>query len=102
MLHHGNRTIGSLYDLIPAIYNKPARAIGDWNTARIVSQGSHVEHWLNGVMVVAYERGSDAFKSLVAGSKYTAIPGFGLAPKGRILLQDHGNEVHLKISKSVC
>jgi sugar phosphate isomerase/epimerase len=93
---NGNRTLGSLYDLIPAIYNKPSRAIGDWNTARIVSKGSHVEHWLNGVMVVAYERGSEAFKSLVAGSKYAGIPGFGLAPKGRILLQDHGNEVHFK------
>ena len=92
----GNRTIGSLYDLIPAIYNKPVKPIGEWNTARIVSKGSHVEHWLNGVMVLAYERGSNAFKSLVAGSKYKDIPGFGLVAKGRILLQDHGNEVYFK------
>lgn len=93
---NGNRTIGSLYDLIPAIYNKPVKAIGEWNTARIVSIGNHVEHWLNGTMVVAYERGSDAFKTIVAGSKYKDIAGFGLAPKGRILLQDHGNEVYYK------
>lgn len=92
----GNRTVGSLYDLIPAIYNKPARPIGEWNTAKIVSKAGHVEHWLNDVMVVAYERGSDAFKALVAGSKYKDIPRFGLAPKGRILLQDHGNEVYYK------
>ena len=93
---NGNRTIGSLYDLIPAIYNKPVRPVGEWNTARIVSTGSHVEHWLNGILVLSYERGSDAFKSLVAGSKYKDIPGFGLASKGRILLQDHGNEVYFK------
>ena len=92
----GNRTIGSLYDLIPAIYNKPVKPIGEWNTATIVSKGYHVEHWLNGVMVLAYERGSDAFKSLIAVSKYKDISGFGLGSKGRILLQDHGNEVYFK------
>ncbi len=93
---NGNRTVGSLYDLIPAIYNKPATPIGLWNNARIVSKGSHVEHWLNGIMVVAYERGSEAFKALVADSKYKALPGFGLFAKGRILLQDHGNEAYFK------
>lgn len=93
---NGNRTISSLYDLIPAISSKPSKEIGEWNTAKIVSNGNHVEHWLNGVMVVAYERGSEAFKALVAGSKYAAIPGFGLNAKGRILLQDHGNKVFFK------
>jgi sugar phosphate isomerase/epimerase len=93
---NGNRTISSLYDLIPAISSKPSKAIGEWNTARIVSNGKHVEHWLNGVMVLTYERGSDAFKSLVAGSKYKDIPGFGLVEKGRILLQDHGDRVYYK------
>jgi sugar phosphate isomerase/epimerase len=93
---NGNRTISSLYDLIPAISSKPSKEIGEWNTARIVSNGNHVEHWLNGVMVLAYERGSAAFKALVDGSKYKDIPGFGLNEKGRILLQDHGNKVFFK------
>jgi sugar phosphate isomerase/epimerase len=93
---NGNRTISSLYDLIPAISSKPSKEIGEWNTARIVSNGNHVEHWLNGVMVLTYERGSEAFKALVAGSKYATIPGFGLNAKGRILLQDHGNKVFFK------
>ncbi len=93
---NGNRTISSLYDLIPAISSKPAREIGEWNTARVVSNGPHVEHWLNGVMVLTYERGSETFKSLVAASKYASIPGFGLIAKGRILLQDHGNKVFFK------
>ena len=93
---NGDRTISSLYDLIPAVSSKPAKAIGEWNTAKVVSNGSHVEHWLNGIMVIAYERGSDAFKASVAESKYKEIPGFGLGKKGRLLLQDHGNKVYFK------
>ena len=93
---NGNRTISSLYDLIPADNNKPVRPIGEWNTARIVSAGSHVEHWLNGVKVVEYERGGKAFRDLVAGSKYKDVENFGLISKGRILLQDHGNKVFFK------
>lgn len=93
---NGNRTIASLYDLIPAISSKPTRPIGEWNTATVVSNGNHVEHWLNGVMVLSYERGSEAFKALVAASKYKDIPGFGLGKKGRLLLQDHGNKVYYK------
>ncbi|MEO6547955.1 MAG: family 16 glycoside hydrolase [Ferruginibacter sp.] len=93
---NGNRTISSLYDLIPAISSKPTRAIGEWNTAKIISNGKHIEHWLNGVMVVAYERGSDAYNALVAGSKYKDIAGFGVKSAGRILLQDHGNKVYFK------
>lgn len=90
---NGNRTVGSLYDLIPARTDKKVNPIGEWNTARIVSNGSHVEHWLNGIKVLEYERGSDAFKALVADSKFKDIPNFGLVNSGRILLQDHGNNV---------
>jgi hypothetical protein len=93
---NGNRTVGSLYDLIPARTDKKVRPVGQWNTARIVSKGNHVEHWLNGIKVLEYERGSDAFKALVADSKYKDIPGFGLGSSGRILLQDHGNNVFYK------
>nr|WP_294897884.1 family 16 glycoside hydrolase [uncultured Pedobacter sp.] len=93
---NGNRTISSLYDLIPAIDNKPVKPIGGWNTLKIVSNGTHIEHWLNGVMVLTYERGSQRFKDLVADSKYKDIPGFGLGEKGRILLQEHGFRVYFK------
>ena len=92
----GNRTIGSLYDLITAKADKPVKPIGEWNTAEIISKGKHVEHWLNGVKVVEYERGSPAFKKLISISKYKDMPGFGLALKGRILLQDHGDKVYFK------
>ena len=93
----GNRTVGSLYDLIPAS-DKKANPIGQWNTGRVVSRGMHVEHWLNGKKVVEYERGSPAFRDAVAKSKYKAPDyntngRFGEAPKGHILLQDHGEQV---------
>jgi hypothetical protein len=94
---NGNRTISSLYDLIPA-KDKQVNPIGEWNQARIVSQGKKVEHWLNGKKVVEFERGSQQFRDLVAKSKYAAPEynkngRFGEAPKGHILLQDHGDKV---------
>ncbi|CCH01804.1 protein of unknown function DUF1080 [Fibrella aestuarina BUZ 2] len=96
----GNRTVGSLYDLIPA-KDKKVNPIGQWNSGRVLVRGNHVEHWLNGSKVVEYERGSDAFRELVAKSKYAAPQynsngRFGEAPKGHILLQDHGDHVEFR------
>ncbi len=88
----GNRTLGSLYDLIAAPTDKPFRR-GFFNTAQVVVQGNHVEHWLNGVKIVEYERNTDAWNQLVQTSKYKNWPNFGNAEEGLILLQDHGDEV---------
>jgi hypothetical protein len=88
----GNRRCGALYDLIPP-KEAAAHPIGEWNEARLVVDGAHIEHWLNGKKVVDYERGSDALKALIAESKYKSIAGFGEVTKGRLLLQDHFNEV---------
>jgi hypothetical protein len=100
----GNRTLGSLYDLIP---RKPLPGglaivprVGEWQHARIVVfPDNRVEHWLNGIKVVEYERGSPLFAALVARSKYEKMEGFGMAEKGRLLLQDHGNEVRFRSIK---
>jgi hypothetical protein len=91
----GNRTCASLYDLIPAA-NKPPVTIGEWNQARILVKGTHVEHWLNGVKVLAFERGGPEFLAHKAESKFKDIPGFGEYARGRILLQDHGNRVSFR------
>ena len=91
----GNRTLGSLYDLIPADSSKPFRG-GFFNTAMVVVKGNKVEHWLNGVKIVEYERGNQMWRALVAYSKYKDWENFGDWEDGNILLQDHGDEVLYK------
>ncbi len=91
----GNRKLASLYDLIPAKKNGREKIpIGEWNRGRIiVFPDGRVEHWINGWKVVEYQRGTQYFYALVAKSKYAAIPDFGMAAKGHILLQEHGTHV---------
>jgi hypothetical protein len=92
----GNRTLASLYDLIPS--NKPEprfqKKIGEWNQGKIVVYpNNHVEHWLNGFKVVEYDRGNNIYKVLVAHSKFAKSKDFGLTETGPILLQAHGDKV---------
>ncbi len=100
----GNRTLGSLYDLITANSqtfdsNQPvkrANGIGEWNRARIEVNGVKVSHFLNGVKVLEITKGSPEFKERIALSKFSKAPGFGEFEDGYILLQDHGDEVSFR------
>jgi 3-keto-disaccharide hydrolase len=101
---NGNRTVGSLYDLIRAENSGSSRGknfkgVGKWNNARIVVKGGHVEHWLNHIKVVEFDRYSQMFKALVEKSKYEKWENFGRLPEGLILLQDHGDKVSYKSIK---
>ena len=101
----GNRTTASLYDLITAenlsegSKEKRMNAPGKWNKLRLVVKDGHVEHWLNNLKMVEYDRYSQIFRNLVAKSKYNTYPNFAQAPSGHILLQDHGDEVHFRSIK---
>jgi sugar phosphate isomerase/epimerase len=94
----GNRTLGSLYDLIPPDRSGKNYSFNEngFNTATIIVEGDRVQHYLNGVKIVDYRRNNQAFNALVAYSKYVNWPRFGNLPEGHILLQDHGDEVFFK------
>ncbi|MCC7444848.1 MAG: DUF1080 domain-containing protein, partial [Saprospiraceae bacterium] len=83
---------GDLYDMIECKYVvvKPA---GEWNQVRIVSNKGKVDFWLNGTNVVSFTMHNDQWKKMIANSKFKDMPDFGLAAKGHIALQDHGDKV---------
>lgn len=86
------RVSGALYDLMGSDVAALAPT-GEWNQGRILFDGSHGEHWLNGVKIVEYDLGTPEFESALAASKYAVNPGFADPRDGHIVLQDHFDEV---------
>jgi hypothetical protein len=88
------RQSAAFYDVLPPDpARKKLRPAGQFNQGRVLVQGNHVEHWLNGEKVVAYELGSPELKAAIAKSKFKDVAGFDAKLRGPILLQDHGDEV---------
>jgi len=86
---------GSVFD----VYGVPHDAVhpaGQWNSIRIVANGDHIEHWMNGRKVVEYTVGSDDWKAKVAASKWKSVPTYGKSAEGYIGLQDHGDKVEFR------
>jgi hypothetical protein len=92
---HALNATAACYDLYRPSQeaDKPA---GEWNTSRVVLNGNHLEHWLNGKKVVDAEIGSADWNERVAKSKFATHKGWGTLPRGHIALQEHGGEVAFK------
>jgi hypothetical protein len=86
---------GDNYDLHPSAVTA-SNPIGEWNQGRILVDGAHVEHWLNGQMTVTYELRSPEWEELVAQSKFAEADNYGRATSGRIGIQDHGHEIRYR------
>ncbi|MEL7531659.1 MAG: DUF1080 domain-containing protein [Bacteroidota bacterium] len=79
-----------------AVSNRPAKAAGEWNHSRMLVQGLHVEHWLNGEKIVEYELQSSDWTERMQNSKWKDYPAYGLAREGKIALQDHGAQTSFR------
>lgn len=91
-LHGDDRTTGAAYDVYAPVEDA-SRPAGEWNTARILVDSTHVEHWINGKKVVEYELFSDDWEKRVAASKWAPNPDYGRMKTGHIGLQDHDDAV---------
>jgi hypothetical protein len=92
---HPKTTAASCYALFAPVEDK-TKPVGEWNVGRIVVNGKHVEHWLNGSKVVEYDFGSPTWLSRVSSSKFKRMQRFGLETTGHIDLQFHGDEVRFR------
>ena len=83
---------GDLYDLISSS-KETVKPAGEWNHAMIRSKDGKMEFWLNGTKAVEFTMHDSKWDQMVAGSKFKTMPDFGKSTKGRIALQDHGDNV---------
>ncbi|MBX2962149.1 MAG: DUF1080 domain-containing protein [Cyclobacteriaceae bacterium] len=89
-----NKTAGNYAMHVPE--GKTLKPVGEWNEGKIIARGNHIEHWLNGNKVLAYELYADDWTTRRDASKWKDFPGYASVRKGHIALQDHGNEVWFK------
>ncbi len=94
-----HRQTACLYDIFPPSENKQMKPVGEWNHSKIVVKGKSVEHWLNGVRVLAYELESEELKAAVAKSKFAKAKDFEKKVDGHIMLTDHIDECSFRNMK---
>ncbi len=93
---HPLSSTASFYAVLPPAEDKPLKPPGEINHSRVIVQGNHVEHWLNGAKVLEYELGSEQVKAGVAKSKFKNVKGFGTKIHGHILLTEHQDEAFFR------
>lgn len=81
---------GALYDVFAPKENH-LKPITEWNTFKVVANGKHLEHWVNGFKVVECDIGSDEWNQAIANSKWKDVKSYASKARGHIALQDHGN-----------
>jgi hypothetical protein len=86
----------ALYLLYAPEKDKRLKPLGTWNSMKIKVQGSRIEHWLNGKLVLSIDSDSEEFRKLVQETKFKNYDDFGKKRNGRILLQDHGDQIHYR------
>lgn len=91
----GTKSAAAAYLLYPP-KNKKLNPPGEWNTGKIISRDGKVEHWLNGVKVVSYERGSEDYLKRKAETKFKNDKNYGEFEKGHIMLTDHNDLVYFR------
>lgn len=76
--------------------NKKLKPVGEWNSSKIIFNKGHVEHWLNGAKIVEFTAWNATWNKEKTEGKWKDYPDYGLAKKGLIALQDHGNKAYFK------
>ena len=92
-VRQGRRKSAALYDILALSDTTRIKPVGEWNQTKIVAHGTKIEHWLNGGIVLAYDTSSKEFRDAVKESKFPKDKNFGENPWGKIMIQDHGDEV---------
>ena len=93
---YGNKSTGSLYDVVATSQSKKINPAMEWNSGRIRISDNLITHWVNGELVMQCEMHSKEWDEAVADSKWKERPFFGMSPFGHIDLQNHGAEIWYK------
>lgn len=82
---------GDLYDLLAG--KEAAKTAGEWNTAEIICNKGKLDFHLNGIHTLSTTMWDEPWNKMIAISKFRDMKNFGTFRKGRIALQDHGDDV---------